>query len=71
MRRSAFLLITSLGAAALYALGLARAPRATNDDSSLACAAQEWYSDDNRPGRCSAARKRSRWSGYTIDDLIG
>jgi hypothetical protein len=63
MKRSAFLWITGLGAALLCVakLNLAR---------SFEFRVQRFTADLARPGRCQAARRMSRWSGYTIDELL-
>jgi hypothetical protein len=63
MKRSAFLWITGLGAAMLgvakFNSGKLAAPRSEGSMTGIA-----------RPGRCQASRRPSRWSGYTLDDLV-
>jgi hypothetical protein len=69
MRRSAFLWITSIAAAAWGSLVYAR-PSVRPEIALAMRSAQPTLAWTNTPGRCAAARKTSRWSGYTSDDVL-
>jgi hypothetical protein len=62
MKRSVFLLIIGIGVGVLGVGELRlRKPSEQRLESYVATA--------GRPGRCHASRRRTRWSGYTIDEL--
>ena len=72
MRRSAFLWITGLAAAAwgaiVYVRPMPREDVARNENPAPRVCAEPGLA--GRAGRCVAARKTTRWSGYTSDDVI-